>query len=115
MYKANPNADLRYKEMNTYGCKWTAVEHRCSLDPSGGCSGMSWCNGWRTAAAGLEAAEESREEDEDEEARGKMKRTPIPIYKRMDTGHARELRRPKSSCGYMDASIFGMLIKARVS
>ena len=56
----------------------------------------------------------AKEEDEDEEARGKMKRTHVPIYKGVDTRHARESRRPKSSCGYMDASIFGMFIKIKI-
>ena len=51
----------------------------------------------------------------DEEAREKMKRTPAPIYKGMDTRHARESRRPKPTCGYMDASIFGMIIKIRIN
>ena len=40
-----------------------------SLVPSGRCSGLSWCSGRRTAAAELKAAEELREEDEDEEIR----------------------------------------------
>ena len=66
-------------------------------------------------AAKLEAAEESRGEDEDKEARGEMKRTPVPIYKRMDTRYALESRRPKSSCGYKDASIFRMILKIRIS
>ena len=35
MNKANPNADMRYKEMNTDIYRWTAVEHQRSLDPSG--------------------------------------------------------------------------------
>ena len=43
--------------------------------------------------------------------KGGNEKDPVPIYKRMDTRHARESRRPKSSCGYMDASIFGMFIK----
>ena len=33
--KANPNADLTHREMNTYRCRWTAVEHRHFLDQSG--------------------------------------------------------------------------------
>ena len=50
-----------------------------------------------------------------EEMRGKMIKTPVPIYKGVDTRHARESRRLKSSHGYMDASVFGMLIKIRIS
>ena len=62
------------------------------------------------------AAEEKQEEDEgDEEKWGKMIKTLAPIYKGVDTRHARESRRPKSSCGYMDASIFGMFIKIRIN
>ena len=53
------------------------------------------------------------EEDEDEEARGGNDKDPVPIYKRMDTRHVRESRRPKSSCGYMDASIFEKTIKIK--
>ena len=45
----------------------------------------------------------------------KMIKTPVPIYKGVDTRHARESRRLKSSCGYMDASIFEMIIKIRIS
>ena len=59
----------------------------------------------------LGSAEESRKEYEDEEARGEIKWTTIPIYKRMDIRHARESRRLKSSCGHVDASIFRMFIK----
>ena len=58
MNKANPNADLRYKEMNTYGCRWTAVGRRRSLVPSARCNSLSWCSGRRTAATELETAEE---------------------------------------------------------
>ena len=57
----------------------------------------------------------AKEEDEDEEARGEMIKTRVPIYKGVDTRHARESRRLKSSRGYRDASIFVMFIKIRVS
>ena len=56
-----------------------------------------------------------------EDARGirrqgvKMIKTPVPIYKGVDTRHARESRSLKSSCGYMDPLVFGMLIKIRIS
>ena len=50
-----------------------------------------------------------------DEARGKMIKTHVPIYKGVNTRHAQESRGPKSSCGYMDASVFGMFIKIRIS
>ena len=50
-----------------------------------------------------------------EKTRGEMIKTPVPIYKGVDTRHARESRRPKPTCGYMDASIFGMIIKIRIN
>ena len=56
----------------------------------------------------------AKEQDEGG-SKGKMIKTPVPIYKGVDTRHAWESRRPKSSCGYMDASVFGMLIKIRIS
>ena len=46
---------------------------------------------------------------------GEIEKDTIPIYKRMDARHARESRRPKSSYGNMDALIFGMFIKIRIS
>ena len=33
--RANPNADLMQREMNTYRCSWTVVEHRRFLDQPG--------------------------------------------------------------------------------
>ena len=80
---------------------------------SGWCSGQRWCSRRRsTAAAELGRLRHCEEEDEDEEARGEMKRTPIPIYKAVDGWHARESRRLKKwLCGYKDALIFGRSIK----
>ena len=43
-----------------------------------------------------------------------MKKTPVPIYKRMDTRHAWESRRPKRrGCRRASASIFGDPLKKR--
>jgi hypothetical protein len=56
----------------------------------------------------------AKEEDEGGNER-EMIKTPILIYKGVDTRQARESRRLKSSCGYMDASVFGMFIKISIN
>jgi hypothetical protein len=76
------------------------------------------------AAAGVEAVDEvdgggararvgvARRKMKTRRQGGKMKMTPVPIYKEMGKRHARESRRPKKSlCGYADASIFRRSIK----
>ena len=45
----------------------------------------------------------------------KMIKTLVPIYKGVDIRHARESRRPKSSYGYMDASVFRRFIKISIN
>ena len=67
------------------------------------------------AAAEFERSCDCAKEEDEEGSKGEMRETHVPIYKGANTRHAWESRRPKSSCGYMDASIFEMFIKIRSS
>ena len=73
---------------------------------------MQWSE---VAAAELEHWCGCAKEEDEGGSEGEMIKTPVPIYKGVDTRHARESRRPKSSCGYMDASVFGRLIKISIN